>query len=92
MFTPDERRSEPQDRRAAFQDALATVEWISADIQVRGHKRGCTRTGYLQGGHGLAAQELPNAGTKHLPAVTISEGITNTSEANDTKYNPSVVQ
>lgn len=47
--------------------------WISADIEVRGHEGGCTGAGYPEGGHSLAAQELSDAGAKHLPAIAISE-------------------
>ena len=70
---PDEGRGETQDDWAALRDAPATVEWISADVEVRGDEGGGAGAGYPQGSHGLAAQELSDAGAKHLPAVTISE-------------------
>lgn len=71
-FLPDEGGGEPQDNRTALTDTSATVERISADIEVRGHEGCCTGAGYPQGSHGLAAQELSDAGAKHLPAITIS--------------------
>lgn len=73
-FRPDEGRGEAQHHRAALRNPLATVERISHDTEVRGHDGGCTGAGYPQGSHGLTAQELSDAGAKHLPAVTVSEG------------------
>lgn len=61
MFKPDEGRGKSQDDRASLRNAASIVEWISADIEVRGHKGGCTGAGYPQGSHGLAAQELSDA-------------------------------
>lgn len=72
---PDEGRGEPQDDRAALRDASATVEGIPADMEVRGHEGHRTGAGYPHGSHGLTAQELSDAGAKHLPAVTISAEI-----------------
>lgn len=75
MSKPDKGRGKTQDDRAALRNAPATVEWISADIEVRGHEGGCTGAGYPQGSHGLAAQELSDARAKHLSAIAISEKI-----------------
>lgn len=61
IFKPDEGRGKAQDGRAALMNAAATVEWISAYIEVRGHEGGCTGAGYAQGCHGLTAQELSDA-------------------------------
>lgn len=72
LCKPDEGRGKTQDSWAALLNAMAAVERISADVEVRGYKGGCTGAGYAQSSHGLTAQELSDAGTEHLPAITIS--------------------
>lgn len=62
--SPDEGGGDAQDHRTPLRAAPAIVEGVSVDIEVRCHQRGGTGGGDAQSGHGLAAQELPDAGTK----------------------------
>lgn len=72
--SPDEGGGDAQDHRTPLRAAPAIVEGVSVDIEVRCHQRGGTGGGDAQSGHGLAAQELPDAGTKDLPSVWLSGG------------------
>ncbi len=68
---PDKGGCYSENHWAPLWSGIATVECIPLDIKVRGHQRSCSCCGNSQCKHGLAAQELSNAGAEHFTSIRL---------------------